>query len=119
MARRVFSAARTQDLEEELNDFYDARKKSLDAAFLLPLVLGPIGTLYGNPLGGAVLILSSGLVFAYAIVGSLAAASVGVFFWAGLLVWVIAITLGGHGAYRHNLSVRSEAALWRRLIESR
>jgi hypothetical protein len=83
-----------------LDRYIKSRRKSVAVAFLLSLVFGPPGSIYGSPLGGAVLTL-------IVIVSALG----GLGILAGVLGWLFAILLGPAGAADHNARVRAEAEL--------
>lgn len=77
-----------------------SRRKSEAGAFFLALILGPIGSLYGAPLGGAIiLLLTLGLI-------GVGAGPAGLF-----IGWVVGVIVGTHGASRHNLRVEAEAQM--------
>jgi hypothetical protein len=80
--------------------YVESRRKSVAVAFLLSLVFGPLGSIYGSPLGGTVLTLIV-LVSALGGLGILA----------GVLGWLFALLLGPAGAADHNTRVRAEAEL--------
>ncbi|WP_020503916.1 hypothetical protein [Lamprocystis purpurea] len=113
----------------EFAEYYASHRKSIAVAAILPMVLGPLGTLYGSPLAGAILTLASGALFALITVGGalsallvaeeaqqLAAAMV---VWSPLTavvaIWSAAILLGWSGAEQHNRRVLAQMDLWRRL----
>ncbi len=83
-----------------IENYIRAREKSLVGAFLLALLLGPLGALYGAPLGGAILLLAT---------IALAASELGVV--AGLFGWLLAILIAPLAASDHNARVRAEAEL--------
>ncbi len=68
-----------------------SRQKSVGVAFVLALLFGPLGSIYGSPLGGTVLTL-------IVIVSALG----GLGILAGVLGWLFALLLGPAGAADHN-----------------
>lgn len=86
--------------DKAVEAYTKAHEKSVLAGVLLALFLGPVGALYGSPLGGAILILAT--------IG-LAVSGLGVA--AGVLGWVVALFMTPAWVYDHNKRVQVTAEL--------
>ena len=75
-------------------------KKSRLTSFVLTLLLGPLGLLYGSAAGGVILIILA-LVSAPTIIGP-------------VICWVLAIAIGDSSVYKHNKGIDEFKMLMRR-----
>lgn len=80
-------------------DYMDANRRSPPLAFLLALLLGPLGAIYGSPVGGSVLLIA-------AILGALTSGPV-----IPLLIWLISLIYAPAAASAHNERTLATARL--------
>lgn len=85
--------------ENAINDYVEANRRSPAGAFLLALLLGPLGALYGSPVGGSVLSIA-------AVIGALSSGPV-----IPILTWLLALVIAPMGASAHNERTLAAARL--------